>query len=599
MDGGGVRRRGGLQVAVLAAVVGHTIATVIAEAVPMGERVSTALFVLSIVSAAVIGGLVGGSVATVLAIAGEWYFFLGSENGFQSLSEADTLTLAVLAGCGALLTGIVQLLDVTRRRAERESRRTRALQELAVRLSSLDTSDSVYERAAEEARQATGAAWAKIEVSSRTAHSGRASQWSDAISERRLPRLEGSLRLGFDKVGPADGRQPEVADAVASQCSSAIERIQLRRVEQRLQADEEFLAKAAAALTAALDTDSVLETLGELIVPERADRLEVSVTGDGRSHTFGAAALGAPEVVTIPLVARGSEIGQLRVARAGGFALGTKPLLLRLAETAAHVLDIAILFEERSETAQTLQSSLLPPQLWTVPGLEVAARYLAAGEHTEVGGDFYDSVVSNDDVISLVIGDVQGKGIDAAALTATARQTLRATALGGSSPRDMLLRVNQVLLYEQGERRLAGDDDPLRLVTAAVVQLRRAGEGFAGVACCGGHPPPLIVRVGGDIEHLTSLGMVLGYSDQPSLQEQEFTLDLADTLVLFTDGITEAHYGRGYFGEENLGRLIRNRLGMSSAGGVAALVESTVRDLALGRPRDDIAVLVAKVVMSR
>jgi sigma-B regulation protein RsbU (phosphoserine phosphatase) len=198
----------------------------------------------------------------------------------------------------------------------------------------------------------------------------------------------------------------------------------------------------------------------------------------------------------------------------------------------------------------------------------------------------------------LIIGDVQGKGIEAASLTAVARHTLRNGALHGDSPAHMLCQLNRALLYGERERLVADPDAYPRFVTAAVVTLSPTPTGFRAIAASGGHPPPIIVRAGGDVKSVPVAGMILGVFDEPRFEEQIEDLALADTVLLYTDGVTERDT-RNVFDDRGLARLVRNRVGPADADAVAQLVLDTVLQLAPGHPRDDLAVLVACVTGPR
>src|SRR5690606_6696684 len=186
--------------------------------------------------------------------------------------------------------------------------------------------------------------------------------------------------------------------------------------------------------------------------------------------------------------------------------------------------------------------------------------------------------------------DVQGKGIEAAALTSTARHTLRTAALSGDSPAGMLRRVNGALLYADAERFDASGAPTVRFVTAAVVAVEPCADGtFTGVLASGGHPPPLHIRPQGEVEPLLTEGPLLGVFADAEFHERELHLGLADVLVLYTDGVTERRQDPEVFDEHQLGRLVRNQLTTRRAEAVAQLVLDTVVDLSPRDARDDIA----------
>ena len=164
------------------------------------------------------------------------------------------------------------------------------------------------------------------------------------------------------------------------------------------------------------------------LLPQVPDHVIDQVSGARPEYAEILRGLGLTSTMIVPLRARGRILGGMLLAAAeSGRRFNASDLALaeELGVRCALALDNARLYQERSETARTLQSSLLPPGLPSIPGLELAARYRAAGEGNEVGGDFYD-VFAWDEAWAVVIGDVCGKGPDAAAITALARYTLRA-----------------------------------------------------------------------------------------------------------------------------------------------------------------------------
>ena len=247
------------------------------------------------------------------------------------------------------------------------------------------------------------------------------------------------------------------------------------------------------------------------------------------------------------------------------------------------------LFESRERFAQmarTLQESLLPPHLPEVPGVQVAARYRAAGAGNEVGGDFYDVWHTGGDGWAIVMGDVQGKGADAAAVTALARYTLRAAAMQSRRPSRVLAQLNEAILRQRG-----GD----RFCTAVYTRLRPSDRGVRVTVAIGGHPLPLVLRAGGGVEPIGKPGTLLGLLEHVDLREEATELLPGDALVLFTDGVTEARSSEGrIFGEYRLRELVATCAGLD-AFVIAERVSQAVLDLQGGELRDDVAVLVLRV----
>ncbi len=258
----------------------------------------------------------------------------------------------------------------------------------------------------------------------------------------------------------------------------------------------------------------------------------------------------------------------------------------RQAQTATlEALDAA---EQAAMLSRTLQESLLPPHLPDIPGLELAARYLRGGRGAEVLGDFYDVFHSPRGNWGVVVGDVAGKGAQAAKTTALARYTLRAAAARTATPTANLAALNTALLE--------WFTDDAQFLTAVYATVRPHPAGFAVRVACGGHPPALIRRAGGAVEPLGVPGIILGCVGDPQLREQRGLLRPGDSLIMYTDGVTEARRpaDREMFGTERLMDLLAGTPATSAArlaGAVeAAVLEHTARDVV-----DDTAVLVLHV----
>lgn len=321
-----------------------------------------------------------------------------------------------------------------------------------------------------------------------------------------------------------------------------------------------------------------------------------------RAARLATAALGRPCVITsdcpngngIPLSSE-PPVAWLCI---GDSSLGPADddAALAVAERVGRALDAVRQVELQAEGMRQLERSLLPEVLLRPEGLQLASRYLPAPGHHDVGGDFYDAIVVGDRV-TLIVGDVQGKGIDAATLTSMARHTLRAGALAGLGPAVLLEHLNRALLYGQAEQLSAGHDTVLRFVTAAVVLLERSTtnpSGFDITAARAGQPPPIIVRSDGTFVTVEPSGLLLGVSSDPTFEEVHDHISVGDALLLYTDGVIEQRVVESQaMTEQHLGMLVRNRRGVVDADAIAQLIEDTVRLVAPEHVRDDVAVLVA------
>ncbi|GAB3165036.1 PP2C family protein-serine/threonine phosphatase [Microbispora hainanensis] len=237
---------------------------------------------------------------------------------------------------------------------------------------------------------------------------------------------------------------------------------------------------------------------------------------------------------------------------------------------------------EARELARTLQRSFIPPTLPEIPGLQVAGAFRPAGRGDVVGGDFYD-MHETAGGWALALGDVCGKGVDAAVVTSLARYTLRAAPIREPSPSAVLSELNRTLLRER-----AG-----RFVTAVYGRLVPAGRHFRLTVSLAGHPHPL--RAAGDaVGEIGRPGNVLGLLPTVRLTDVDVDLAPGDVVLFYTDGVVEARRGEDLYGEDRLRRLLGASRAMDAAGIAEAVVDEAVA-FQSGLPRDDIAVVVLKI----
>jgi GAF domain-containing protein/anti-sigma regulatory factor (Ser/Thr protein kinase) len=296
--------------------------------------------------------------------------------------------------------------------------------------------------------------------------------------------------------------------------------------------------------------------------------------------------LGVRSMVLAPLVGRSGALGILGVVSLGDRPLTEEDRLLieQLATRAGLALENANLFRERTDQALTLQRSLLPPSLPSIPGTLIEARYHPAGEANEVGGDFYDVFDTEDGAWGIVIGDVCGKGTEAAALTALARHTVRTIAMQQESPRRILETLSEAILREGAEG---------RFVTAAYLRLRRHGPGARLTICSGGHPLPLVLKRDGSLHTVGRPGTLLGLFPEPELTDVVVDLDPGDLVLLYTDGVVE-HGPDVALGEVGLASLLSRCAGLDPAD-VADRIEEWLGEFEPGRHRDDVALIVLSI----
>lgn len=241
-------------------------------------------------------------------------------------------------------------------------------------------------------------------------------------------------------------------------------------------------------------------------------------------------------------------------------------------------------YEERDRVATVLQTSLLPPALPPIPGIDVEARYRAGSER--VGGDFYDVFPLQGRDWGIAIGDVCGKGPDAAALTALARHSIRTGAMLQRQPSRVLQILNQSILRGGADGRFA---------TAIFARLTPRSRGARMVLARGGHPPVAILRSWGDVMFLDGRGTLLGVFDDAPCSDETVDLAPGDAAVFYTDGVIESRRDGSLFGQERLRKLLASCRGMD-AGHIARRIESEAAAYRDDEAADDMAILVVTIL---
>ncbi|GAB2976916.1 SpoIIE family protein phosphatase [Streptomyces pseudoechinosporeus] len=336
-------------------------------------------------------------------------------------------------------------------------------------------------------------------------------------------------------------------------------------------------APAEAAHEAALRTS--MRSLG---------RGEPATVSSGIGTTLATASAVGGETVVLPLVARNRVIGMLTLGKPTDehFRQEILELAEDLSRRAALALDNSRLYSERMAISQSLQRSLLPPELPVIEGVEVEVIYRAAGEGNEVGGDFYDVFPIRDGAYGFAIGDVCGTGPEAAAVTGLARHALRLLAREGFGGPAVLERLNSAIL-DEGARS--------RFLTLLYGELWPQEDGSAVLKIvCAGHPLPLRLRQDGTVEPAAEPQPLLGVMDDLELYEQTVTLDPGDVLLCVTDGVTERREGTRMLGDDGLTDVLTTCTGLT-AGAVAARIMRAVERFASDAPSDDMAILAMRV----
>jgi serine phosphatase RsbU (regulator of sigma subunit)/PAS domain-containing protein len=437
---------------------------------------------------------------------------------------------------------------------------------------------------------------AGAEADSGGATAARSATDGDAIGvmTRRMDMITAVTRLLLDNSTFSEAVTLQrcarlLAGDIASWVMVDVERAGVLR-RQFVIGPRDELAEEAARTVRAVDPppDSVpaqVHSAGRSVVLAHAD--DARVLGAGPDGTPLLALLGATSLLSVPISDGGTGYGVLTLARQaaeGRFEIAELGLAEELGEHLGVAIRVDRMFRHRSAVAEALQSSLLPARLPDVPGLDLSAAYVPAGEGLEVSGDFYD-VFAISDGWAITVGDVCGKGQEAAAMTAATRHAIRAIAHWNPDPVDVLAKVNEVIL--------AGDYED-RFVTAKLAYLRRDGTRVRVDLASSGHPGPAIVRPDGRVEVLGGGGLPLGLF--PDAEPERATLELGqdDLLFFYSDGVTEARDADMGFFEDHLADELAGVAGRSAAE-TTRMIQSLVTSFSQDQPRDDMTIVVAKV----
>jgi hypothetical protein len=418
------------------------------------------------------------------------------------------------------------------------------------------------------------------------------------LAEAHHAALRGVLEAG--SAPPTDATL-QAAEAFLRESLSIFESVhrgytevqQVARLEHEHVMQLRALADASVAINSSMTVQEILQLTADAAKGIlAADRASVAVmASNARMRPLTATSpeelgpgLPDPARLAAQLSDRGRDLGAIDVVDRAGreFSPRDRAILDQLASLASVAISNARLYDRERTIARTLQRSLRPGALPEVPGLAAAVRFRPAGESIELGGDFYDLFKARDGGYAALIGDVQGKGPDAAAVTALARHTLRAAAEYEHSPSAVLTLLHRAL------REQRSDD---RFITVAYAHMQVAVEHIRLELACGGHPLPLIVHPDGSVDAVGRLGTLLGTDIDPLLADVTVELEVGDVLVLYTDGVTEVRRHRTeVFGTNELTELLRTCGGLGPDA-VAERVEAAVLAASDGRLRDDVAIL--------
>jgi PAS domain S-box-containing protein len=362
------------------------------------------------------------------------------------------------------------------------------------------------------------------------------------VVSRRTGAVHGELRFGHHDGGAFTDRDERLVVGIAAQAAVAIDNALLldaersaRAVAEEAQRRRERLATAIERLASSLDVDATARTLASLVVPEPCQWACVELDDDAGVPQRRASVGPVPDELhtadrsaRYPLWSGEGRLGTLHVGTADGEppldddALG---LVGDIARRASLALENALLYTQQRTTALALQRALLPQDRPEVDGLDTAIRYLPAAS-ADVGGDWYDLHLADATTLTVAVGDVQGKGVQAAAYMGQVRAAVRAYTLAGLGPAAVVQFLDR--MWEQ----------QAEVLTTCVYAQLNVPTGMTRVAVAG-HLPPLIVTAAGDARYAeVRPGAPLGAGVGLYL-ESELTIGPGDGLVLFTDGLVE------------------------------------------------------------
>jgi sigma-B regulation protein RsbU (phosphoserine phosphatase) len=418
-------------------------------------------------------------------------------------------------------------------------------------------------------------------------------------------------------VTGAQGRHTQaVAGLAANQIALLIENQRLQEAHNERRGWLVFLAEAGELLAHSLDVDLTIALIPRLVVPRLgrwgavhvaneygevelaalahedesalptlSEQLDAALPEIQRALLAdGVVALAGPtDSIACPLSARGERVGTLTIGRRGGAWQGSDELAIieDLCRRVAFAMDNSRIHQNSRRITATLQQSLLPPMLPHIDGLDVAAQYVPAGDGLDVGGDFYDVVPLAQDGWMLVLGDVSGKGVGAAAVTGLVRDVLHALALDYREPQQTLNRLNETLVQRGGGY----------FCTLALAFLTSVKPGDVELSLhLAGHDQPILLRADGTASMVGSLGTALGLVDTIQAPRTTVRLNSGDSLIFYTDGVTERRNGTTLYGHQHLLAQVSSLAGLP-----AAVLASHLRASVLGfspqQPRDDIAIV--------
>jgi serine phosphatase RsbU (regulator of sigma subunit) len=435
-----------------------------------------------------------------------------------------------------------------------------------------------------------------------------------------------ALRVQLELAAPwsgylvvtTDGTPADLVGALAAQrIAAALEYERLRADDLRRQAWMSYLVEVGNLLAHSLDATLTEALIPRLIVPrlapwcvlytvdDRSVRLAAAAHEDeamvanmtSDQHYFGVrlqaddiaaaareatgpAVFDGPPAMLIPLRPHGQPMGALLLGRDGTTDAETVAIVEEVARRAATALDNAQVHAERQHVARTLQEALLPAEASQIEGVGIGAAYLPAGWQTQVGGDMYDVIPLAGGGCLAVLGDVAGKGVQAAAVTGIVRVVLRVLIADGKPVEQTLQQLNDLILSQSQ-----------RYCTMALAEVRPTrSDDLSVTVYLAGHEQPLVVRRDGAVDKDGPWGTALGVRERVHCVPETVLLHPGDSLVMFTDGITERRAGKEFYGPERVSRSAA-QLAAHPADVIADGLVTAVLDFSDDAPQDDITVV--------
>jgi serine phosphatase RsbU (regulator of sigma subunit)/PAS domain-containing protein len=412
---------------------------------------------------------------------------------------------------------------------------------------------------------------------------------------RRLDLVTALARLLLENEGFSEARMLQrcarlIAGELTAWVIVDLERRHRIRRQFAVGPDDPRLAALTSVITAVDPSDGsvpyAVHSSGRSALVAHAE--DAGLLGDSLDGEPLLTKLEATSVLSVPMSDGENRYGVLTLVRRaadGHFKVADLALVEEVGVQLALAIRVDRMFRRRSDTADALQASLLPRRMAEIPGVERAATYLATAEDPEVGGDFYD-VYQTPDGWGVAIGDVCGKGEEAAAVTATARHAIRVLARRCADPGEVLARTNEILLAD--ELSLDGG-----FVTANIAHLSwQAGKLRVAIGSAG-HPAAMLLRPDGPVRMMSGGGLPLGLFASAEPAVQDLVMDAGDVLFFYTDGVAQARGPDNTYFQDRLADELTGLAG-EPPGQLVASMRQALLDFTGGNLVDDMTMLVIR-----